>query len=211
MPIRLPPNAPTIISTRATDSASRIEISDAARASPIHSAEVSQIFSTNGHSPISLSNGADKGRAAGAIMEPMKNRPHSTESYRSSQAAGVISLDGRLSGDSIPLVAQIIERTLLGQPERSRQGVSARLCSRRFDRARPAPPPPSCLRLVDAHYRCRSSCRRGDRLCARRVEAFPRYTQRRSNAVWRDAAKGLGRLSDRRLRHAALAARTGGA
>src|SRR5450755_1216681 len=78
MPMMLPPSAPIMISIKATDSASRIEISDEARASPIHSAEVSQILSIINYAPL-YACGTKPTRDRKRRDSATKNRPRSTD------------------------------------------------------------------------------------------------------------------------------------
>src|SRR5664279_2075791 len=80
MPIMLPPSAPIMISIKATDSASRIEISADASASPTHSAEVNQILSIISHAPVrACGTKPTRDRKRGGAIRAIKNRPRSTD------------------------------------------------------------------------------------------------------------------------------------
>src|ERR1700686_4766539 len=95
-----------MISIKATDSASRIEISDEASARPIHSADVSQILSIISHAPLCAC-GTKPTRDRKRRDSATKNRPRSTDRIlpflvrgRSHQPLWAVS------GDSIPIATK---------------------------------------------------------------------------------------------------------
>ena len=100
MPMMLPPSAPIMISIKATDKASRIEISEDASASAIHSAEVNQILSIISHARfVRVRHQADAGSEAWRRDWPKKIRlARPIESYRS---ARMIPKSGKRFSDKI--------------------------------------------------------------------------------------------------------------
>src|SRR5216684_2474119 len=92
----LPATAPTMISIRATEMAAQIDIRDAARARPIHSADASQTLSMAILLP-ALPQRADEPTERGARSRnglAERDSPGLRQTYRPCYTVGVISLIG---------------------------------------------------------------------------------------------------------------------
>src|SRR2546423_5349483 len=89
-----------MISTRATDNANRIEISDEASASPIHTADASHRLSIIAHPPRAAGRVRRRQGKGGGRSSANKKPPSFGQSnpYRLSFAVGVISLAGGFGG-----------------------------------------------------------------------------------------------------------------
>src|SRR6266849_3080794 len=96
----LPATAPTMISISATEMAAQIEIRDAARARPIHSADASQTLSIAILFP-ALPQQADepteRGHGHGTAWRK-RDSPGPRQTYRPCYTVGVISLTGGFGG-----------------------------------------------------------------------------------------------------------------
>src|SRR5438105_10734560 len=98
-----------MISTRATESAMRIEISEDASASPIHSADVSQILSTM------MSRSFSARPAPGRrVIESVAAQNGQRKSASLDRSSPTVSFTGRshqpaqaVSGDSIPIAGKL--------------------------------------------------------------------------------------------------------
>jgi hypothetical protein len=98
----------TTISIRATESASRIEISDEASARPIHTADTSQMLSIMKHAPLrAFGTRPMRHQKRGARIDK-ENPPRSTyDSYRSSRSGRSHQPLRAVSGDSIPITGKL--------------------------------------------------------------------------------------------------------